>query len=243
MSAIFRPRGRFVTLEGLDGTGKSTQIQLLASVLEARGIEVVVTREPGGTPLGEELRAIMLDSRRKEIAPYAELALFFACRAQLLHDVIEPALEEGRWVLCDRFTDSSEAYQGSGRGLGSEVIQTLHKALANNREPWMTVMLDGDLETSLGRARSRNRLAEGVDDERFEAESSAFYQRVQTGFRDIAARETHRVVLIDARQPVDTIHGEILSALDGRLWSEDRSFHSSTRQLALDLNPGGYAPV
>jgi dTMP kinase len=234
-----RPRGRFVTFEGLDGTGKSTQIQLLASVLESRDLDVVVTREPGGTRLGEELRAIMLDSRRKEIAPYAELALLFACRAQLLHDVIEPALEEGRWVLCDRFTDSSEAYQGSGRGLGSEVVETLHKALANDREPWMTVLLDGDLETSLARARSRNRSAKGIDEGRFEAESAAFYQKVQMGFRSIAARERHRVVLIDARRSIDAIHEEILSALENRLWSEVESRAASARKVALDLNATG----
>jgi dTMP kinase len=210
-------KGRFITFEGLDGTGKTTQIQLLASVLANRGIEYVVTREPGGTPLGEDVRAILLDSRRGEISAHAELALLFACRAQLLHDVIDPALERGHWVLCDRFTDSSEAYQGSGRKLGSEVILAMHKMLAGDREPWMTVLLDGDLETSLTRARARNGIAGSKDEGRFEAESIAFYRRVESGFREVAARETHRVVMVDARRSVSSIHEEIVANLDRRI--------------------------
>ena len=215
--------GKLITFEGLDGTGKSTQIQLLASALERLGIEVVATREPGGTRLGEEVRSILLDSRRSEIAPHAELALLFGCRAQLMHDVIEPALAAGRWVICDRFTDSSEAYQGVGRGLGCDAVHMLHKVLVKDYEPWMTVLLDGDLETSLGRARSRNdtpKQAGHADEGRFEAESDKFHQRVQAGFRTLAARESHRVIVVDARRPISAIHEDILTNLFRRLGPE-----------------------
>jgi dTMP kinase len=234
MSAKYCCKGRFITFEGLDGTGKSTQIQLLASVLADRGINFVITREPGGTPLGEEIRAILLDSRRRGISPHAELALLFACRAQLLLDVIEPALNDGRWVICDRFTDSSQAYQGGGRQLGSDAVSILHKVLANNCQPWMTVLLDGDLEISLDRARSRNSIAGVRDEGRFEAESVAFFQRVQSRFREIAAQENHRVVMVDARRSVSLIHEEILQHLDRRLRYEDESVDTSAREMALD---------
>lgn len=232
MSAKYCSKGRFITFEGLDGTGKSTQVRLLASVLASRGVDLVIAREPGSTPLGEEVRAILLDSRHSEIAPYAELALLFACRAQLLHDVIEPALEAGRWVLCDRFTDSSEAYQGGGRNLGSDAVRTLHKVLANSCEPWMTVLLDGDLDTSLSRARFRNSVAGAGDEGRFEAEDAAFFQRVQQRFREIAARDTHRVMVVDARRSVSMIHEEIVTNLDRRLWYEDDLVDTSARQMA-----------
>jgi dTMP kinase len=184
--------------------------------------------------LGEELRAILLDSGRRDIAPYAELALLFACRAQLLHDVIEPALEAGRWVLCDRFTDSSEAYQGGGRKLGSEAIRTMHRVLANNREPWMTVLLDGDPETSVDRARSRNSAATNGDEGRFELESYAFFHRVQARFREIAERDNHRVITVDAKQSIATIHEEIVTNLDRRLWHEGSSITTFSKEMASD---------
>jgi dTMP kinase len=212
-----KARGRFITFEGLDGSGKSTQVGLLASALEERGIDVLVTREPGGTLLGEEVRKILLDPRKKDMSPHAELALMFACRAQLLHEVIAPALENGRWVLCDRFVDSSEAYQGGGRQLGSGPIRTLHATLARNFTPWLTFLLDGDLGKVLGRAQARDMAAKGKNEGRFEAENAPFFERVQSRFREIAEREPHRVCVVDADQSIAAIHRQILDHLDQRL--------------------------
>jgi dTMP kinase len=212
-----KTRGRFITFEGLDGTGKSTQIGLLASALEERGVDVLVTREPGGTLLGEEVRKILLDPRKREMAPHAELALMFACRAQLLDEVIAPALEKGRWVLCDRFVDSSEAYQGGGRQLGSGPIRTLHATLARSFTPWLTFLLDGDLGNVLRRAQSRDQGAKAKTEGRFEAENQPFFERVQTRFREIAEREPHRVVVVNADRSIAAIHQQILDQLDQRL--------------------------
>jgi dTMP kinase len=212
-------KGRLITFEGLDGTGKSTQIRLLAAALTARGIDVVVTREPGGTTLGEEVRKILLDPGRKEMSAHAELALMFACRAQLLREVIEPALDAGRWVLCDRFTDSSEAYQGAGRRLGSAPIHALHRILANDRWPWLTILLNGNLEASLQRARTRNGVAE--TEGRFEAENAEFFARVHQGFRTLAERESQRVMTINADQSIDSVHQQILAHIDRKLCEEE----------------------
>ena len=214
-------RGRFITFEGIDGTGKSTQIELMAAALAERGIDTLVTREPGGTVLGEEVRRILLDPRRKKVSPRAELALMFACRAQLLDEVILPALENGRWVLCDRFTDSSEAYQGGGRMLGSTPVRTLHRVLAKNQSPWMTVLLDADLEACLSRARVRDRIVKAENQGRFEAESLLFFQRVQKRYREIADRDSHRVVKVDASQSIASVHQQIIDHLDSRLRDEE----------------------
>jgi dTMP kinase len=214
-------KGRLITFEGLDGTGKSTQIELLAAALGKRGIDILLTREPGGTTLGEEIRRILLDPRRREISPYAELALMFACRAQLLDEVIVPALHCGRWVLCDRFTDSSEAYQGAGRGLGSAPVHSLHRTLARNCAPWMTIYLDAPLEKSLQRARARNASSHAKNEGRFEAESSQFFMRVQHGFREIARRDSNRVVTVNADQSIDAIHRQILVHLDSKIREEE----------------------
>ena len=150
------PRGKFVTFEGLDGCGKTTQMERLAAVLRAEGVEVITTREPGGTPIGEQIRAVLLDSRTHGLAALAELSLMFASRAQQIAEVIEPALQRGQWVLCDRFTDSSEAYQGGGRELGSEAVLTMHRVVCGNLQPDMTVLMDSDPEASVNRARRRN---------------------------------------------------------------------------------------
>jgi dTMP kinase len=150
----------FITFEGLDGSGKTTQLRLLAGALEADGHRVVTLRQPGGTALGDRIRAVLLDSKSEAelggIAPEAEMALMFADRAQSLHQVILPALGEGRIVLCDRYTDSSEAYQGAGRGLGAERILAMHQAVCNGVQPELTILLLPPLEASLARARRRN---------------------------------------------------------------------------------------
>ena len=213
-----KARGKFITIEGLDGCGKSTQLSKLASVLRGEGIEVVLTREPGGTPAGEKIRALLLDSRTTGLAPMAELALMFASRAQHLHQVILPTLATGRFVLCDRFTDSTEAYQGGGRKVGVEPVHRLHQLLCGGLQPDLTLLMDSEVSASVARARRRNTAASGPHDEnRFEQESRAFFERVRNAYLEIARREPERVVLLDARRPADIVHGEIVEAVRTRL--------------------------
>ncbi|MGD0547876.1 MAG: dTMP kinase [Terracidiphilus sp.] len=213
-------RGVFITLEGLDGSGKTTQINRLAAWLKRRGHNVLVTRQPGGTATGERIRALVLDSRSAGLAPMAEMALMFADRAQAIAEVIEPALQAGQVVLCDRFTDSTEAYQGGGRVLGSAVVQELHRLICGNLQPDLTLLLLPGLEVSLTRARRRNqRVAEqsGPDEGRFEQEQEAFYGRVWQKFWEIAQREPERVVIIEGDLTIDEVHEQIVEAVAERL--------------------------
>jgi dTMP kinase len=210
--------GRFITFEGLDGCGKSTHLERLAEVLRREGVDVLTTREPGGTEIGERVRGILLDSRTHGLAPLAELALMFASRAQQISEVILPAMNRGAWVLCDRFTDSSEAYQGAGRQLGVDAVRTLHRVICLGLQPDLTLLLDNDVAASLARARRRNLAAAGDSDEnRFERENRPFYERVHQQFLAIARRETSRVVMIDARRPLETVHQEVVAAVRERL--------------------------
>lgn len=212
-------RGRFITFEGLDGTGKSTQLALLADHLQKKGFEVVATRNPGGTPIGERVRSILLDSRTSGLSALAEMALMFADRAQHVEQVILPALAQGKFVLCDRYTDSSEAYQGYGRGLGSETVLAMHKLLCRDLWPELTIILQFGLESSLARARSRNQRkieAEQQDENRFEREDQDFYARVAHGFAEIAKRDANRVVVIDATGLIESSHQQIVRALEER---------------------------
>ena len=207
-------RGKFITIEGLDGCGKSTQAEKLAAALRAEGYEVITTREPGGTPVAERIRGVLLDSRTAGLAPMAELALMFAARAQHLAEVILPALEAGKVIICDRFTDSSEAYQGYGRGVGSAVVLELHRALCEDIQPDVTILMDSDVKDSVARARRRNQTASnGVDESRFERESRGFFERVQQGYRAIAGREPQRVLVVDARRTPEAVHKDILAAV------------------------------
>jgi dTMP kinase len=208
--------GKFITFEGLDGCGKSTQLEKLAAAVRAQKIDVVTTREPGGTAIGERIRAVLLDSRTAGLDSQAEMALMFASRAQLIAEVIQPALAAGKWVLCDRFTDSTEAYQGGGRQLGSEPVLELHKVLCGDVWPDLTILMDSDVNSSVSRARRRNQTAEH-DENRFEKESQAFFTRVREGFLKIAAREPQRVARIDARPPIDVVHEEIVRVVKERL--------------------------
>lgn len=217
-----KPRGRFITFEGLDGCGKSTQIERLAAVLRAEGYDVLTTREPGGTGIGERIRAVLLDSRTEGLTPMSEMALMFASRAQQTAEIIEPALAAGTWVLCDRFTDSTEAYQGGGRGLGSEAVLQLHEVLCHGLWPDLTILMDSDAAYSVQRARRRNQHAapeEGPNENRFEKESQAFFTRVRDSYLKIAQREPQRVVLIDARPPAEATHAKIVEAIRGRFMS------------------------
>src|ERR1700678_4295314 len=173
-------RGKFITFEGLDGVGKSTQLRKLAQMLRTEGHNVVETREPGGTATGEKIRRVLLDSGTEGLSPMAEMALMFASRAQHIAELILPALERGAIVVCDRFTDSTEAYQGGGRKLGSETVLKLHHELCGDLQPDLTILLNSDPAMSLGRARRRNQRVSNAhkhqaDENRFEQQSRSFF--------------------------------------------------------------------
>ena len=181
---------------------------------------MTATRQPGGTRVGDRIRALLLDSRTDSLSSFAELGLMFSDRAQSIAEVIEPALEAGRIVLCDRFTDSSEAYQGGGRQLGSQIVRDLHVSLCRGLQPDLTVLLLPDFDRSLARARQRNQravAATGSDENRFEKESSEFYRRVFDKYREIAAREPLRVVAIDSDGSIDEVHERVVQVVRERL--------------------------
>jgi dTMP kinase len=212
-------RGKFITFEGLDGVGKSTQLEKLAAKLRDRGVEVISTRNPGGTAIGEKLRAVLLSSRTEGLSPRAELGMMFADRAQHVDEMILPALAQGHWVLCDRFTDSSEAYQGGGRRLGSEAVLQLHKILCHDLRPDLTILMLSDPARSVARARRRNTeqsRRSQADENRFEKENLAFYKRVLDAYMAIAARDK-RVIKVDARKPIENVHREILASVEEKL--------------------------
>jgi dTMP kinase len=226
------PRGWFITFEGLDGSGKSTQIKRLAAWLKNLHEEnavrpqaangplsqaPVITRQPGGTATGDRIRALALDSKSTGLAPMTEMALMFADRAQAIAEVIQPALEQGRIVICDRFTDSTEAYQGGGRELGSKVVLELHRLICGDLQPDLTLLLLPPVEQSLLRARRRNERAvarAGRDEGRFEQEQDAFHRRVWEKYREIAAREPARVAMIEGDLSVDEVHERVVSAVE-----------------------------
>lgn len=224
-----RQRGKFITFEGLDGVGKSTQLNNLAAWLRQRGIDVITTPEPGGTEIGKRLRSVLLSSRTAGLTPRAELAMMFTDRAQHVDELILPALERGQWVLCDRFTDSSEAYQGGGRELGSETVLELHKLLCHDLRPDLTILMLSDPARSVARARRRNvkdpRSAEKQEDEnRFEQESGAFYRRVLKAYLAIAQREPGRVVEVHAGDPVAKVHRLITDIVEKRFFDAGSRF-------------------
>jgi dTMP kinase len=214
------PRGLFITLEGLDGSGKTTQIKRLAAWMQKRGLAPVITRQPGGTATGDRIRALLLDSGSTPLAPMTEMALMFADRAQAIAEVIEPALAAGKVVLCDRFTDSTEAYQGGGRQLGSERVLDLHRLVCGNLQPDLTLLLLPSLDSSLARARNRNERTAaqtGKDENRFELEQGEFFKRVWEKYHEIAKREPNRVVLIEGNLSIDEVHEQIIEAVSERL--------------------------
>jgi dTMP kinase len=217
-------RGFFITFEGLDGAGKTTQLRRLEATLQTQGHRVVTLRQPGGTRLGDRIRGVLLDSRSEAelgaIAPAAEMALMFADRAQSLHEIILPALARGEIVLCDRYTDSSEAYQGAGRGLGVERVLAMHRAACDNVQPDLTLLLLPPLDASLSRARRRNdrhARQHGTDENRFEREGDEFYRRVYGQYRAIAARDPERVVLLEEPGTIDQIAARIEVVVRDRL--------------------------
>jgi len=212
-------RGTFITFEGLDGCGKSTQLERLASKLREQGLEVTVTREPGGTPIGDRIRQLLLDTRTSSLDPMTELALMFASRAQHIQEIILPGLSRGKIVLCDRFTDSSEAYQGGGRKLGSEPVLELHRILCGDLRPDLTILMDSEVAASVARARRRNqaRPNHDSDENRFEGENRGFFTRVHTAYLKIAKREPERVSVVDARGTPDQTHKKIFELVSKRL--------------------------
>lgn len=200
--------GKFITIEGGEGVGKSTNADLIQSVLESRGCEVVVTREPGGTALGEALRSILLSADIESPVAMAELLIIFAARAQHLTTVIEPALAAGKWVLCDRFTDATYAYQGWGRNIDQRAIASLEQLVQGARRPDLTVLLDMDPSLGLARAKERAEL------DRFEQEELTFFNRVREGYLARAKEEPARWLIIDASKTLDEVTTVIGQALN-----------------------------
>ncbi len=218
------PRGFFITFEGLDGSGKTTQLKRLADRLQAQSLDVVTLRQPGGTPLGGRIRSLLVDSGTDAtlgpVAPRAELGLMFADRAQAIGEVILPALAAGSIVLCDRYTDSSEAYQGAGRSLGRDIVLAMHRVLCDDLQPDLTILLLPPLQASLRRARRRNShhlKQHGTDENRFEREPDDFYERVHAAYQDIARREPQRVVMIANDASIDAIEARIAEVVAARL--------------------------
>ena len=207
--------GRFVTLEGLEGVGKTTQVARLSAALNSRGIAHVVTREPGGTPLAESIRQVVLTAHEEPMPPTAELLLMFAARAVHLANYIEPNLRAGKWVICDRFTDATYAYQGGGRQLSVAPIHELEIMVQGTRRPDLTILLDAPVQSALARAAARN--AGSVQD-RFERERSEFFERVRNVYRARAATEPDRIVVVDATRSVDEVSARVLEQLKGRSW-------------------------
>ncbi len=201
-------RGAFITFEGLDGSGKTTQIEMLARRLRRSGAAVTIAREPGGTKSGDAIRRILLSSKTVGLDSRAELLLYFASRAQNVAEVILPALKAGRIVLCDRFTDSSRAYQGSARGLGLAAVNDLDRIACQGLEPDLTILIDIEQRAGVGRARRRNRSA-ARDEGRLEGEGERFFRRARRAYLEIARREPRRVRVVKGDQSVAEIHKEI----------------------------------
>lgn len=203
--------GRFITLEGIEGAGKSTLALALRDVLQARGLSVVLTREPGGTPLAERLRDIVLTRGEEHLSAEAETLIMFASRAVHLDNLVRPALARGDWVICDRFTDATRAYQGGGRGVSAEFIEQLARTVHAGLEPDLTLLLDLPVEEGLRRA-ARRRADRGANTDRFESETVAFFERVRERYLQIVAAE-RRCERLDALQSADTVRAQALAAL------------------------------
>jgi dTMP kinase len=204
-------RGRFITVEGGEGAGKSTQLRLLAERLRERGADLLLTREPGGTEGAEAIRGLIVDGPAERWRPLAELYLFLAAREDHLHRAILPALAEGRWVLCDRFADSSRVYQGIAGELGLDLVDRLQDPLLGAHRPDLTLVLDLPVATGLARCAARGGAA------RFEAKGTAYHERVREGFRLLAAREPERFAVVDADRPEDEVAGAIWRTVLERL--------------------------
>jgi dTMP kinase len=201
--------GKLITLEGIEGAGKSTVAKLVAAWLGERGLSVRLTREPGGTPLAERLRQLVLERGAEPLSAVTETLLMFAARALHVQHVIAPALERGQWVVCDRFTDATRAYQGSGRGVDAGLIDALARAVHPGLAPDCTLLLD--LPVPVGLARARARTSEGTD--RFEAETLGFFEKVRAGYLALARAEPQRFRIVDATLPLDAVERQVAQVL------------------------------
>ena len=208
---IVKNPGRFITLEGGEGAGKSTQIQVIKDYLQFRGNDVVVTREPGGTSEGQEIRNLLVSGDKDKWSPLSETLLILADRAAHLERVIRPSLAEGKYVVCDRFFDSTKAYQGVAGGLGLDVIHNLQQAVLGTTLPDVTLLLDIDPEKGLRRAQERG------GELRFESKTLAYHRTLRNAFLDFAAQEPDRIFVIDADRDVEAVSADILAILDERL--------------------------
>ena len=204
-------RGKFITVEGIEGVGKSTNIEFLSALIEDSGSEVVRTREPGGTPMAERIRALLLEHGEEPMTDIAELLLFFASRSLHIHNTIKPALQAGKWIVCDRFTDASRAYQGDGRGLNQDTINTLADWVQEDLQPDLTILLDAPAEVGMERAGRR-----GAAD-RLEIEKTDFYARVRDGYLSLAEAEPHRFAVIDASRPLADVQADISETINSLL--------------------------
>ena len=212
----------FITFEGIEGCGKTTQIRLLANTLKQAGEKVLLTREPGGCPISDKIRSILLDARNSEMTPKAELLLYAAARAQHVEEIIKPALNSGAIVLCDRFTDATVAYQGFGRGLDHGLIKSLNETATANCKPDLTILIDCPVETGLGRAIARIEAGTAADsshlrEERFERESLQFHQRVRDGYLSLATLDTDRFTVIDGTEAVEVVAENVFRAVSARV--------------------------
>lgn len=210
-------KGMFITFEGIEGSGKSTQIVQLANHLTAQGRDVMLTREPGGTPIGDQVRKILLDASNTALDPKAELLLYAAARAQHLAERIGAALAEGKIVLCDRFSDATLAYQGYGRGLDRVMISELDRMVTGGMRPDLTFLLDVDAAIGVARARGRNQRSGLQAEARFENEEIAFHERVRRGYHELANQEPGRFRIVDASQPITAIQEKLRKIMDGML--------------------------
>ena len=201
--------GYFITFEGVEGCGKTTQIKLLSEFLSTHGMRAILTREPGGCPIADKIRTILLDAENRAISPLTELMLYAAARAQHVNEVITPALCAGQVVLCDRFSDATVAYQSFGRGIDRSVIDTLNLHACQGVSPNLTVLVDCDPQIGLERARRRIEASSGPREERFELEALAFHQRVRAGYQQLAADEPKRFLIIDGSASIEQIFAAI----------------------------------
>ena len=205
-------RGRFITLEGIEGAGKSTIARIAQEWLSGRGVHVRATREPGGTPLAERIRSVVLERSEEAITPEAETLLMFAARSIHLANLIRPALARGEWVICDRFTDATRAYQGGGRGVDAALLGELVRAVHGDLRPDLTLLLDLPVALGMQRARARR----GVVD-RFEEEREPFFERVRSAYLELAGREPRRVRVLDASQPLESVSLGVTRILESLL--------------------------
>ena len=205
------PQTKFITLEGGEGSGKSTNIEYICSLLEQYGVDYVLTREPGGTEIAEKIRALLLDHHDESLAPMAELMLIFAARAQHIEKVIKPALANGQWVVCDRFTDATYAYQGVGRDLGVERIEQLEQLVQGSLRPDKVILLDLDVKLGFERVVQRG------EKDRFEVEELAFFERVREGYHQRASQNKASYAIVDASQTLDKVQQDLSKIIQGLL--------------------------